>query len=166
MVSTTVGLGLVLLGAGLLLILVAIWASRRRSQARRRAEAPTPEPMVDEERTWSPDDVGPPLPGEGTYTRCVRELAALCYDELPLGRVREYWEADPAVEPGLEHPVLVEVEVDGAWHHIEPRYLGHRIDVQTLVTDLNRMLPEEGPRLVMLDGDPPRVGVARWQQLG
>lgn len=163
MVSTAVGLGLLLLGAGLLLVALAFWAFRLRRPAGR--EAPAPEPMVDEGQTWSPADVGPPLPGEDTYVRCVRELASLCYDELPLGRVREYWEADPAIEPGLEHPVLIEVEVDGVWHHIEPRHLGHRIDVQTLVTDLNRLLPEDGPRLVLLEGDPARVGVARWQEL-
>lgn len=165
MVSTAVGLGLLLLGAGLLLVVVAFWAFRLRRQASREAAAPAPEPLVDEGQTWSPDGVGPPLPGEDTYVRCVRELASLCYDELPLGRIREYWEADPATEPGLEHPVLIEVEVDGVWHHIEPRYQGHRIDVETLVTDLNRLLPDDGARLVLLEGDPPRVGVARWQQL-
>lgn len=162
MVSSAVGVGLLLLGAGLLLVLgLWIWGRPDRS-----AEPdPAPEPLVDEGGTWSPADVGPPLPGEDTYVRCVRELASLCYDALPLGRVREYWEADPAIEPGLEHPVLIEVEVDEAWHHIEPRYRGHRIDVETLVTDLNQLLPDDGPRLVLLDGDPPRVGVAHWQQL-
>lgn len=162
MVSSAVGLGLLLLGVGLLLVL-GLWAWGRRRPA---AEPqPAPEPLVDEGATWSPTEVGPPLPGEDTYTRCVRELASLCDDELALGRVREYWEADPTTEPGLEHPVLVEVEVDGVWHHIEPRYRGHQIDVETLVTDLNQLLPDDGPRLVLLDGDPPRVGVARWQEL-
>lgn len=162
MVSAVVGVGLILLGAAVLLFL-GLWFFRSRTAAQ--PATPEPEPLVDESETWSPTEVGPPLPGEGTYARCVRALANLCYDDLPIGRVREYWEADPAVEPGLEHPVLIEVEIDGVWHHIEPRYLGHRIDVETLVTDLNQLLPEDGPRLVLLDGEPPRVGVARWQRL-